>query len=104
MSVASEAENGLPDDSSEPQKRPQELKNQKNADQIDGEDASDAIAAEPFGDPAARRCDELRPCDRKVCKCHWSDEHTRFAYRTNCFVSAFSGDTDRIVPGRAFGA
>ncbi len=54
IGVASEAEDGLPDGSSAPQNRPQKLKNQKNTNQVDSKNAGDAIAAEPFGDPAAR--------------------------------------------------
>src|SRR5262249_24976233 len=102
IGVASETEHRLPNDSSAPQKRPQELKNQKNTNQVDSKDAGDAIGAEPLGDPAARRCHKLRPCEHNVCKCHWSDEYTRLADGTNCLVCAFSGDADSIVPGCAF--
>src|SRR6266852_2613983 len=50
---------------------------------------------------ADRRCDELRPRDRKVCECHRSHEHTRFPGGTNCLVCAFRGHAHRIVPGSA---
>src|SRR5262249_3536338 len=99
IGVANEAESGLPHSSSAPQKRSQKLKNQQNTNQVDGKYAGDAIAAELFGDPAAGRCDELRPCDCKVCKCHWGDEHASFADGTNCFICTHSGHTDCIVPG-----
>ncbi|HKD29349.1 MAG TPA: hypothetical protein VKC66_25990, partial [Xanthobacteraceae bacterium] len=78
------------------------MKHQKSANQVDGKDAGNAIATELFGDPAARRSDELRPCDHNVCKRHWRDEHTRLADGTNYLICAFSGHTDRIVPGGTF--
>lgn len=98
IGIASEAENGLPHGSSAPKKRSQKLKNEKNTNQVDNKDTGDASAAEPFGDPAARRCDELWPGDRKVYESHRSDEHTRFADGTNCFVCAFSGHARAAKP------
>src|SRR5216684_1435315 len=102
VGVASEAPSWFPHNSSPPQKRPQELQNQKSTDQVDRKYADDTIAAELFCDPAAGRCDELRPCDRKVCERRWSDDRTRLANDSNRFVCGLSGHTDYIVPRGAF--
>jgi hypothetical protein len=45
----------------------------------DRKDAGEAIAAEPFSDPTARRGDELWTWNASEGKRYWSDEYSSFA-------------------------
>src|SRR5450631_3381881 len=95
--MASETKNGLPDRLSAPQKRPQELKTQKDSNPIDCEDANGSVGAELFSDPPSRRRNELRPCDRHIYKRDRGDAHSRLTNSTDRFVCTFCGQTNRAL-------
>src|SRR6516165_7417687 len=102
IGISSETKNGLPHRPSAPQKRSQKLKDQKDPDQVDNEYTNQAIGAELFSDPAARRRNELRPCDRNIYKRDRSDEHTRLTDCADRLVCTFRGQTNRIFLSCAF--
>src|SRR5215468_4096200 len=95
VGVTNETKNRRPNDPSAPQEWSQKLQDQKKPNQIDGKNPDEAIATELFGNPPARRCNELRPRDRNIRKRDRSGDYCRFADGTYGFVCALRGGAKR---------
>src|SRR5215475_3387355 len=96
IGAARNVKDGLRYDPSAPQQWAQKLQKQGNPNEIDRKNSDEAIDAKLFSDPPARRRNELRACNRYVCKGERCNNDARPAESTDRSVSTLRSQTNRI--------